>query len=224
MISDVHHNEKPFHGQDQSKVFEWLYEIVQKEKPSLLLSAGDFGPDVTSDLFDPILENVYLLTIYGNHDNIELIQTLRNRNGAPCWLQDGLIRDYEGLKVAGINGNIAQVKRTVHHRTIENVRGLISKYACLSKEIDVLITHEAPKLESISRDKVTLGYEVFNEAVEILKPMLHLCGHVHIPSQILKLNNITLVNLDSSMRHREYVIAGYETGKLYDVKIVSPKS
>jgi len=224
MISDVHYSERPFRGQDQSKVFEWLYEIVKKEKPGLLLSAGDFGPDVTSDLFDPVLESVHLLTIYGNHDNVELIQTLRNRSGAPCWLQDGLIRNCEGLKVAGINGNIAQVKRKVHHKTIEDIHGLISKYAYLGKEIDVLITHEAPKLESISRDKVTLGYEVFNEAVEILKPMLHLCGHVHIPSQILKLNSTTLLNLDSSTRHREYVIAGYETGKLYDVKIVSPKS
>jgi len=185
MVSDIHYGRKPFHGQDQSKAFEWLYDIIDKEKPDLLLSAGDFGDEASLELFCPILESTYLLTIYGNHDDVELIQTLRNRDGSLCWLQDGLIREYKGLKIAGINGNIAKVKKKAHHKTVDEIREIISKYVHLSKTIDVLITHETPKLEQVSRDKMSLGYEVFNEAVERLKPKLYLCGHVHIPSQML---------------------------------------
>jgi len=221
MVSDVHYSKKSFHGQDQSKVFDWLYSIVRKEEPDLLLSAGDFGKEATSELFYPILENTHLLMIYGNHDNVELMQALRNQDHSLCWLQDGLIRDYEGLKIVGINGNIAKVKSKAHHKTVEDIQQIISQYANLRKAIDVLITHEAPNLELISRNKTTLGYEVFNKAVERLKPKLHLCGHVHNPSQILKLNNTTLLNLDSSTRHKEYAVAECDEGRVYGIRIVS---
>lgn len=46
MISDIHYDTKPFHGVDQSKAFEWLYDAIERERPDLLLSAGDFGRDV----------------------------------------------------------------------------------------------------------------------------------------------------------------------------------
>jgi Icc-related predicted phosphoesterase len=69
-----------------------------------------------------------------------------------------------------------------------------------------------------------LGNNVFNEATERLSPQLYLCGHVHVPSQILKLNNTTLLNLESSTRHQEYVIAEYERRRIYDIRIISPGS
>lgn len=116
MVSDIHYSRKPFHGQDESKAFDWLHGVVEKEKPDLLLSAGDFGDEASPELFHPILESTHLLTIYGNHDNVKLIQTLTNRSGSPCFLQDGLIRNYKGLSIAGISGNIARIKRKIHIR------------------------------------------------------------------------------------------------------------
>lgn len=221
LVSDVHYGRKLFHGHDQSKAFDWLYGVVEGEKPDLLLSAGDFGDEASPKLFHLILESTCLFTIYGNHDNVELMQTLKNRDGSPCLLQDGLVRNYEGLKLAGISGNIVKIKRKVHHKTVEEVREVISKYAHLREVIDVLITHEAPKHELISRGK-TLGNDALHDATERLRPKLYLCGHVHIPSQILKLNNTTLINLDSSTRHQEYVIAEYEEGGNCDIRIISP--
>jgi len=220
MISDIHYGKKPFYGQDQSKAFEWLYGVIEDEKPDVLLSAGDFGDEASPELFHPILENTYLLTIYGNHDNVKLIQTLRNRNGSPCLLQDGSIRNYDSLKIAGISGNMARIKRKVHHKTVEEVQEIISNYAHHEETIDVLITHEAPKHGLISSGK-TLGNDVFNEAMERLKPKVHFCGHVHIHSQILKLNNTSLINLDSSARHHEYVIAECEEGMIHDMRVIS---
>jgi Icc-related predicted phosphoesterase len=224
MVSDIHYNKKSFHGQDQSKAFDWLYRIVEKEKPDLLLSAGDFGGDSNPELFLPIVRSTYLLTIYGNHDNVELIQTLRNRDGSLCLLQDGLVRSHENLKIAGINGNIARIKRKIHQKTVEEVREIISKYAQLMKTIDVFVTHEAPMHELISREKTTLGHEIFNEAIQEIKPKVHLCGHVHIPSQILRMNNTSLVNLDSSTRHQEYVLAEYKEKEICDIRVIYPNA
>jgi len=221
MISDIHYSRKPFHGQDQSKAFEWLYGVVEKEEPDLLLSAGDFGEEASLELFNPILENTHFLTIYGNHDNVKLIKTLRNRSGSPCLLPDGFVRSYDGMKIAGINGNVARIKKKVHHKTGEEISEIISKYAHRGR-IDVLITHEAPKHELISRGKM-LGNDVFNEAIERLRPRLYLCGHVHVTSQVVELNNTCLVSLDSGTRHQEYVMAEYGAGQIHGIEIISPE-
>lgn len=223
MVSDIHYSKKPFHGRDQSKAFDWLYSIIGKEKTDLLLSTGDFGDEATLDLFSPVLEKNHLLITNGNHDDVKLIQDIRNKDNSPCWLQDGVIEEYEGLKIAGISGNIARDKRKVHHKTVEEVRRVISKYVHLGKAIDVPITHEPPKHKSINRNKM-LGYGVFNEARERLKPKLHFCGHVHIPSQILEVNRTTVLNLDSSPRHQEYAMAEWDEGKICDIRISSTKS
>lgn len=110
---------------NQSKVFSSLYKIVGKEKPDLLLSAGDFGDEATLEMFRPITKTCHFLTIYGNHDNVELIKALKNSNGSPCWLQDGASREYRGLVIAGINGNIAIRKRKPHHKTVEDVEAKV---------------------------------------------------------------------------------------------------
>ena len=48
---------------------------------------------------------------------------------------------------------------------MEDVQEIISKYANLGK-IDVLITHEAPKHELISRDETILGYDIFDKVLK----------------------------------------------------------
>ena len=101
MVSDLHYSSKPFHGMNQSKVFFSLHKIIDEEKPDLLLSAGDFGDEATLEMFQRITKACHFLTIYGNHDNVRLIGALRNSDGSPCWLQDGVRRGYGGLSTAG---------------------------------------------------------------------------------------------------------------------------
>ena len=218
MVSDLHYGRKPFHGMDQSNVFSSLYEIIDEEKPDLLLSAGDFGAEATLEMFQPITKACHFLTIYGNHDNIELIGALRNSDGSPCWLQDGAGREYGGLVIAGISGNVAMAKRKPHHKTVEDVEAIISKYS-RARRPNILITHEVPEHPVLSRNDRILGYKAFNDAMERLRPELYLCGHVHIPSQVVRFDVAILLCLDSSTKHAEYATVKYEDGEFADLEI-----
>ena len=129
MVSDLHYSTALFYGRNESKVFEDLYQALETEKPDLVLSAGDFGEETTEEMFKHVSEQRYFLTIYGNHDNTALIKNLRNRNGSPCWLPDGKIREWQGLRIAAVNGNIALRKRKPHHHTADEVEQLIEAYA-----------------------------------------------------------------------------------------------
>lgn len=179
-----------------------------------MLSAGDFGEETTEEMFKHVSEQRYFLTIYWNHDNTILIKNLRNRNGSPCWLPDGKIREWQGLRIAAVNGNIALRKRKPHHHTADEVEQLIEVYATKGG-IDILVTHEAPELPLHE----SLGNSVLNKAVEILKPKIYLCGHIHVPSQIIDLNRTLLVSLDSSVRNRDYATVEVDRERFRDVQI-----
>jgi Icc-related predicted phosphoesterase len=167
LISDIHYSLKPFHGIDQSRVLSRLYSAIEEEKPDLLVSAGDLGKEVRLEMLDPIIKSINLLTIYGNHDDVALIKSLRNVDGTSCWIRDGEIIELSGLRVAGISGNIALKRRKIHHKTVEQVRSIVETYA--HKEIDLLVTHEVPKHPSLHKYGKEMGFEVFNEAVEKLR-------------------------------------------------------
>jgi len=214
MVSDLHYSIRPFRGRDESKIFEALYQAVEAEKPDFTLSAGDFGEEATEEMFRPIFKQSYFLTTYGNHDNADLIKSLRNGDGSPCWLSDGNIREWQGLRIGAINGNIALRKRKPHHHTIEEVEQLIQVYVKRGR-IDMLVTHEAPKHPLLK----SLGYEVLNKALENLKPKIHLCGHIHIPSQTMEINGTMLVSLDSSMKNRNYATVVFDQEKFHDIQI-----
>jgi len=214
MVSDLHYSIKPFKGRDESKVFETFYEVVEDEKPNLVLSAGDFGEEATEKMFRPICKQAYFLAIYGNHDNIGLIKSLRNENGTLCWLSDGNIIEWQSLRIAAINGNVVLRKRKPHHHTPEEVEQLIEAYAARGR-IDALVTHEAPKHHLLKSS----GYEVLSKAMEVLKPKLYLCGHTHFPSQIIEVDGTTLVSLDSSIKNRSYAIAEFDLDIFHDIEI-----
>jgi Icc-related predicted phosphoesterase len=226
LVSDLHYSLQPSRREDDSRVFQWLHNVVENEKPDLVISAGDFGEDAHSpELFNLILERANLLTIHGNHDNLKLIKRLKNVDGSSCWLQDGTIRDINGIRIAGVNGNMAQTKRSPHHKTVEEVNELISQYSKIG-HIDMLVAHEAPTHTQLARNGRSLGQEVLAKAIDELEPKLYLCGHIHIESQIIRVNETMLINVDSSMRHQEYATCTYQSGEFgnFQIKKSLPRS
>ncbi len=192
-----------FHG-----ALGWLPEALDRLRPDLLLSPGDWGDpgEVTEASFAPLLERAPILTVWGNHDDRDLLARLRNRNGAPVLLSPGEEREIEGMVVAGMSGIWAKTRlgsrldaewerarRRSPDLTLEawlagrplppyvtddEVRAWAARLA--GRGVDVLITHECPVgLADRTPAGFPGGKRVFREVFETVRPRLHLCGHLH---------------------------------------------
>src|SRR5437870_2068714 len=96
-----------FHGE-----LAWLPEALDRYQPDLFLSPGDWGDpgEVDAGALQPVLDRVPVLTVYGNHDDRELLARLFNRDGTPMLLGQGEARAFAGLTVAGISGIWAKTR------------------------------------------------------------------------------------------------------------------
>ncbi|WP_157092454.1 metallophosphoesterase [Thermococcus chitonophagus] len=52
--------------------------MVYRTKPDLILSAGDWDRGISREEFEELLKEVPVLSIYGNHENVEVLRQLRN--------------------------------------------------------------------------------------------------------------------------------------------------
>ncbi len=167
-VSDMHGRLEP------------VLQVLEREKPDLLLSPGDWGDAGEVDVqdFEPILSQQPVLTVFGNHDHLELLPTLRNRDGAPILLENGEVRETLGLKIAGINGIWAKSHRKPFYITDEEVLAIARRLA--SHEIDIFITHGCPiGMADLTPVNTHGGQRCFTEAFKLVQPDLHLCGHLH---------------------------------------------
>lgn len=107
-------------GVDESRAWGWLLSIVDYHRPDLLISLGDWGYAVNFDEFYELLERVRVWSIYGNHDNLDVLELLRNKladKPEPVLIKDGGVREFGGLRFGAINGVAAlgkKDKRALH--------------------------------------------------------------------------------------------------------------
>jgi len=184
IISDLHYDKRIFRGVDESKAWSWLVEVVDYHKPGLLLSCGDWGTAISFEEFYALLKKVIVLTIYGNHENMDVLTKLYNvktNEYLPVLMEDARIYEYAGLRIAGINGIIAKKKKTkkgVPRKTPDEFLEYTQKLA--DKDIDILLLHEThylPELFPFMRDDFASRTAL--EAVKIVKPRLVINGHMH---------------------------------------------
>ncbi len=221
IISDLHYNRRVFKGIDESRAWEWLLALVDYHKPGLLISLGDWGEDINSEEFYELLRRVRTWSLYGNHENLELLKQLYNVEVSRyerVLFEDGEIREFNRIKFGAINGIVAmkkKVKKGVPRKTPEEYLEAARK---LANKIDVLLLHESPKLPIEEYEFIIDDYrtETTARAVEIVKPKLILCGHLHMsPYTVHQLNADTLyVRIDSSQAHRTYAILHISNKKL----------
>ena len=219
VISDLHY-EKVFHrGVDESKAWNWLLSIVNYHEPDVLLSCGDWGTAITAKEFKELLSKTTVLTIYGNHDNLDVLRSLRNVNAAlPVLMEDGLVYNVGGVRVAGISGVVAKKrkgKKRVPRKTPEDFIDLARKLK--DERVDVLLIHETPYLPRVfSSIRKSLGSQVALEAIEIIKPKIVFNGHIHegtFRTYVFPYNTL-YVYIDSSQHHKAYLILHVDNGLL----------
>ncbi len=177
VISDLHFESEPHRGIDESKAFHWLKKIIAIEKPDILIGLGDWGHAWNTEDWQVLLHLVKVYSIYGNHENLELLKSLTNSDGKRLLQQDGQVQRLTGLKFGFINGLISdppKVKEGVPRKSsaafLEVAQSLVG--------VNVLCTHESPMLpEYEGKVTLTVGLQTARSAVEIVHPCLAFSGH-----------------------------------------------
>lgn len=222
LISDLHYEKKVFKGVDESKAWEWLLSVVDYHKPDYLLSCGDWGTAVNFDEFYTLLEKTVVLSIYGNHENIELLKLLRNtrsKRGMPILMKDGKVYDIGNLRVAGINGVISErkskSKEGVPYKTPQEYIAVAQSLA--GKDIDILLIHEAPYIPWVFPSVIESTSSIAAlRAIEVVKPRVVIGGHMHYEGyKVCQLDFGALyIHIDSSQASRYYLTIEEEQEKL----------
>ena len=221
IVSDLHYERRVFRGVDESRAWEWLLSIVDYHRPDLLLSCGDWGSAINEGGFYKLLRRVIVLTIYGNHENMDVLRKMYNiktDNYLPILMEDGRVYELSGLRIAGISGIIAskrKVKKGVPRRTPNEFLEVAKKFK--EKKIDILLIHETPYLPELflfMKDDYTSRTAL--EAVRVVKPRLVFNGHMHYGGY--KFYEFSFgtkyVYIDSSQQNRHYAILSINNMKL----------
>lgn len=189
LVSDVHKTYKIYKGRDESVAVKWLLRVINRTNPDVLISAGDWDEGMSQEDFAMISSKVELLTVYGNHENFQLIKSLA--------MPDGKVFLKGGLKIAGINGLIEENEKKAYSITREqfinavyrierNLRKLKermtyegeARYKDAMPRLDILVTHHPPYIPEIYPYMTDEYGRLVFDAVERLKPRLFLNGHM----------------------------------------------
>lgn len=161
-----------------------LFRLLDTEGvPDVLLCVGDWGDpgEIPAAEWHRILNTVpTVLTVFGNHDDLPFLHTLRNHDGSAVLLAQGQCRTIGNISVAGVSGIWAKSNRLPHYVTDEQVQGWADALAA-GAPVDILLTHGCP----IGIADRTLsgrpgGQKCFRDLLYTVRPQVYLCGHLHV--------------------------------------------
>lgn len=197
-VSDMHGNLDPVH------------EILKKEIPDLLLCAGDWGTpeEIFQNDFDAIVQKVTTITVFGNHDNIELLYQIKNQDGTAILIDNGATKEYDNLVIGGINGIWAKSHKKAWYITDEEVAAAAAKLS--EKKVDILITHGCPLgIADLTPIGTRGGQRCFTEAFKLVNPQLYICGHLHHKSSYQTKDGELVVNIGFT-KEGDYAVFNFE--------------
>ena len=212
VISDLHYDKRVFHGIDESRAWEWLLGIVDYHRPDLLISLGDWGEAISETEFYDLLKRVRVWSIYGNHDNLNVLRKVYNiltDKYEPALMKDGEVRVFNGVRFGAINGITALRRKEKKGIPRKRPEEFIEYDKRLSGKVDVLLLYDSPYVPEY---KGKIANDVRTQAVGIAifeaKPRITLCGHLHLsPYTIYEFEyGVLYIRIDSSQKHRCYVM------------------
>ncbi|MCS7263235.1 MAG: metallophosphoesterase [Armatimonadetes bacterium] len=178
---------------DMHGEMKFVWNALEQEKPKLLICVGDWGDkgQVEPEEYHAIVKLIPVYSVFGNHDDLDLLKTLKNLDGSPVLLPHGEIVEFKGVRIAGISGIWAKSHKKPYYITDEEVISIAQKLA--GKEVTVLVTHGCPVGLADETPKGTHGgQKCFLDAFKIVNPKIHLCGHLH-KSQLRQLKSGQIV-------------------------------
>ncbi len=172
----------------------------ERVRPDLILSCGDWGDleQVDESSFAALLNVAPIYTTFGNHDPMDLLERLRNRDDTPVLLEQGVSREVSGLRLAAIGGIWAKSHAKPHYVTDADVAEAAARIA-RSGPLDILITHACPVgLADLTPTGKHGGQRCFLEANKTIMPRLHLCGHLHVPQERTLKDGRRIINVGAT--------------------------
>ena len=234
VISDLHYDMRIFRGVDEDKAWEWLVSIVEYHKPDLLLSCGDWGTAINVEEFYGLLKRTVVLSIYGNHENMDVLSKLYNvlpSKYLPVLIEDGRVYEVYGLSIAGINGIISEKRRSrkgVPRKKPEEFLKIARELE--GRGVDILLIHETPYLpELFPSMRDTVASKTALKTIEVIKPKVVFNGHMHYGGYKIHILpwGAKYIYIDSSQQNRHYAILYTNNMKLEiwnDTKIIHSES
>jgi uncharacterized protein len=150
-------------------------------RPDVIVSCGDWGDaeQVGASDFAMVLEVAPVYTTYGNHDPLDLLARLRNRDGSPVLLEQGTTHETGGLRIAAIGGIWAKSHRQPYYVTDSDVAAAANRIR-EAGPVDILLTHGCPiGVADLTPSGRHGGQRCFLDAYKTIAPRLLLCGHLH---------------------------------------------
>lgn len=229
IISDLHYEQTYHHGIWEGEAYDWLIKMVRNARPASLIALGDLGHIWLAADWKSLADLTVVHAIYGNHDNLETLSTAMNRDGSRVLAEDGEIRTIGGLKVGFINGIMAKqgrlrIKDGVPRQSAEDFLSAASNLG----DIDILATHASPNLpEYGGRYHATEEFEVLDKIIRQINPALSVSGHLGGPYTLSKLQDTTILRIDSSPAERHYALIDCGTRRIrimHDYELVETGS
>lgn len=194
---------------DMHGEFEHLLKAIDAEQPDVIICAGDWGDPntVPRELCEQLVRRFHIVTVYGNHDDINLLEELRNTDGTPVLVKNGEVIEVRGIKVTGINGIWAKSKRKPFYVLEEEVISAAQRVASECGDVDVLVTHPCPiGIADMTPKGTHGGQRCFLEAFKLIRPRLYVCGHLHVSQHKQLRDGSIIVNVGYTAKG-DYAVA-----------------
>ncbi|HEU4754454.1 MAG TPA: metallophosphoesterase [Armatimonadota bacterium] len=157
------------------------WAAFEAARPDALLSCGDWGDpgEVELPALERFTERVPVYTVFGNHDDLDILRQWKNPNGSPVLLPSGERRQIGGLWLAGISGIWAKSHREPFYITDEDVDEAALRVAAAGR-VDLLLTHGCPSgVADLTWQNRHGGQPCFLRAFRAIQPRIYLTGHLH---------------------------------------------
>ncbi len=190
--------------------------------PDLILCCGDWGDahEVAEVDLVPLISAVRVHTTFGNHDPLELLPRLRNRDGSPVLIPSGECVDVEGLRIAAIGGIWAKSHKRPYYVTDADVDEASARIVA-RRPIDVLLTHACPVgLADLTPTGRHGGQRCFLRAFRSIAPRLYLCGHLHVAQEKTLKGGSRVINVGATIDGSVVVIEYEPRTRSLDARLV----
>jgi Icc-related predicted phosphoesterase len=144
-------------------------------KVDVVVSGGDLRPSYLD--YVATMANAPLLYVRGNHDTDGAGYDVMG--GTPL---DMRVENVGGLRIAGLDGSLDYREGIVGYSEAHMCRRAfaLAAKAQLAGGVDVLVTHAPPRGYGDLDDAPHRGFVCYNWLLNLLRPRLMLCGHVHL--------------------------------------------